>query len=104
MFVYWLSRPTLNRGSNPQLQVNQDLYFLKTLKEAEKVDAAISKAALNKFSHQLWYFCEEAISVSLFDDEVDEETTIKMTGNMNRDSRISWQLQKRYVLSKEELT
>src|SRR5436190_7948102 len=35
---------------------NQDLRFLKMLKEYEKVDATISKASISKFSHHLWYF------------------------------------------------
>ncbi|GBP10773.1 hypothetical protein EVAR_6322_1 [Eumeta japonica] len=34
---------------------NQDLCFLKRLKEYETVDKLISKAALNKFSQHLWY-------------------------------------------------
>ena len=34
---------------------NQDLRFLKMLKEFEKVDATISNASISKFSHQLWY-------------------------------------------------
>lgn len=81
---------------------NQDLCFLKTLKEYEKVDASISKASLSKFSHHLWYLCEETAILALFDDEVDKETKIKMIANFNRDS--NWQSEKRYVPSKEELT
>src|SRR5215469_526113 len=38
---------------------NQDLRFLKMLKEYEKVDATISKASISKFSNHLWYLCEE---------------------------------------------
>ncbi|CAH1109072.1 unnamed protein product [Psylliodes chrysocephalus] len=38
---------------------NQDLCFLKRLKEYEPVDKLISKAALNKFTQHPWYFSEE---------------------------------------------
>lgn len=81
---------------------NQDLCFLKSLKEYEKVDAIISKAAISKFSHHLWYLCEETVLLSLFDDEVDNQTKMKMIANFNRD-KIS-DFGKRYDPSKEELT
>jgi len=81
---------------------NQDLRFLKMLKEYEKVDATISKASISKFSHHLWYLCEETVILSLFDDEVDNQTKKKMIANFNRD-RIS-DFSKRYDPSEEELT
>lgn len=55
------------------------------LKEYEKVDATISKASTTKFSHNLWYLCEETVILSLFDDEIDKQTKEKMIVNFNRD-------------------
>lgn len=81
---------------------NQDLRFLKMLKEYEKVDATISKASISKFSHHLWYLCEETVILSLFDDEVDNQTKKKMIANFNRDKTSDFS--KRYNPSKEELT
>ncbi|CAG9792723.1 unnamed protein product [Diatraea saccharalis] len=81
---------------------NQDLCFLKMLKEYEKVDATISKASISKFSHHLWYLSEEAVILSLFDDDVCNQTKIKMIANLNRNK--SSDFGKRYETSKEELT
>lgn len=81
---------------------NQDLRFLKMLKEYEKVDATISKASISKFSHHLWYLCEETVILSLFDDEVDNQTKKKMIANFNREQTSNFS--NRYDPSKEELT
>lgn len=81
---------------------NQDLSFLKKLKDYEKVDAIISKNAINKFCHHLWYLCEETVILSLFDDEVDNQTKMKMIANLKR-SKIS-DFSKRYIPSKEEMS
>ena len=81
---------------------NQDLCFLKALKEYEKVDAASFKASISKFVNHLWYMCEEAVMLLLFDDEVDSKTKTKMINNLNRDE--SSDSAKRYVPSKEEIT
>jgi len=81
---------------------NQDLYFLKALKEYEKVDTTVSKAALSKFSHHLWYLCEETVILSLFDNEVDNQTKMKMIENLDRDKRSD--VGKRYIPSKEEMS
>ncbi|XP_074108448.1 uncharacterized protein LOC141533454 [Cotesia typhae] len=81
---------------------NQDLSFLKALKEYEKVDATSSKASISKFIHHLWYLCEETVMLSLFDEEVDTKTKTKMINNLNRDE--SSDSSKRYVPSKEDIT
>ncbi|XP_047034968.1 uncharacterized protein LOC124641007 [Helicoverpa zea] len=81
---------------------NQDLSFLKALKEYEKVDATISKASISKFIRHLWYLCEETVILSLFDEEVDTKTKTKIINNLNRDE--SSDSSKRYVPSKEEIT
>lgn len=81
---------------------NQDLSFLKALKEYEKVDATISKASISKFIRHLWYLCEETVILSLFDEEVDTKTKTKMINNLNRDE--SSDSSKRYVRLKEEIT
>ncbi|GBM87815.1 hypothetical protein AVEN_38486-1 [Araneus ventricosus] len=79
----------------------KDLCFLKSLKAYEKVNESISKAALQKFSQQLWYFTDEIAVLALFDDDVDEETKLKMVANLHRE--IFSTHQKRYIPSKEEL-
>ncbi|GBL82909.1 hypothetical protein AVEN_270914-1 [Araneus ventricosus] len=58
----------------------KDLCFLKSLKAYEKVNESISKAALQKFSQQLWYFTDEIAVLALFDDDVEEETKLKNGG------------------------
>ncbi|GBN19363.1 hypothetical protein AVEN_259097-1 [Araneus ventricosus] len=78
----------------------KDLCFLKSLKASEKVNESISKAALQKFSQQLWYFTDEIAVLPLFDD-VEEETKLKMVANLHRD--IFSTHEKRYIPSKEEL-
>lgn len=79
---------------------NQDLCFIKSLKDYEKVDAIISQAALSKLCQHLWYLSEEAVLLSIFDDSVDDETKEKIVHNLDRES--SCTAQKRYIPSKEE--
>lgn len=79
----------------------QDLCFLRTLKQYERIDKTISNAALKKFSQHLWYLSEEIVILSLFDDEVDIKTKIDMVANLNIDS--SNKFNKRYVPTEEDL-
>ncbi|XP_067621941.1 uncharacterized protein [Eurosta solidaginis] len=79
---------------------NQDLLFLKTLKDYERVDKLISKAALGKFSHHLWYLSEEITLLSIFDEDVDEQTKKNIVINLKRESFDD--SGKRYVPSKDE--
>ncbi|GBN79913.1 hypothetical protein AVEN_64594-1 [Araneus ventricosus] len=79
----------------------KDLCYLKSLKAYEKVNESISKAALYKFSQYLWYFTDEIVVLALFDDDVDEETKLKMVANLHR--KIFSTHEKRYIPSKEEL-
>ncbi|KAK2577914.1 hypothetical protein KPH14_011859 [Odynerus spinipes] len=81
---------------------NEDLWFLKKLKNYERVDTTISKTAISKFSHHLWYLCEETVILSFFDNEVDNQTKMKMIANLKRD-KIS-DFGKRYIPSKEEMS
>ncbi|GBM46068.1 hypothetical protein AVEN_109652-1 [Araneus ventricosus] len=76
----------------------KDLCFLKSY---EKVNESVSKAALQKFSQQLWYFTDEIAVLALFDDDVDKETKLKMVANLHRE--IFSTQEKRYISSKEEL-
>ncbi|GBN52773.1 hypothetical protein AVEN_124347-1 [Araneus ventricosus] len=62
---------------------------------------AVSKAASQKFSQHLWYFTEEIAVLALFDDDVDEETKLKMVANLHRE--IFSTREKRYIPLKEEL-
>ncbi|GBO15976.1 hypothetical protein AVEN_53146-1 [Araneus ventricosus] len=79
----------------------KDLCFLKSLKAYEKVNESISKAASQKFSQNLWYFTDEIEVLVLFDDDVDEETKLKMGANLHK--KIFSTHEKRYIPSKEEL-
>lgn len=81
---------------------NQDLCFLKAVKEYEKVDMTISKAAIRKFSNHLWYLCEETVILSLFDNEVDSQTKTKIITNLNRNRKSDFG--KRYIPSNEEMS
>lgn len=82
----------------------QDLCFLKAMKAYEKVDKSISNAALKKFSHHLWYLIDEVSVMSLFDDEVDQETKVKIVSNLaNESPSPSSAHSKRYIPSKDEL-
>ncbi|GBN08062.1 hypothetical protein AVEN_244468-1 [Araneus ventricosus] len=63
---------------------NKDLCFLKSLKAYENVNESILKAALQKFRQHLWYLTNEIAVLALFDDDVDEETKLKMVANLHR--------------------
>ncbi|RVE41909.1 hypothetical protein evm_013442 [Chilo suppressalis] len=104
MFAYLSPPCVLNLGSNAVAikAPNQDLCFLKALKEYEKVDTTSSKASISKFVHHLWYLYEETVMLSLFDKEVDSKTKTKMINNLNKDE--SSDSAKRYLPSKEEIT
>lgn len=80
---------------------NQDLCFLKSLKKYENVEKNISKAALHKFSQHLWYLTDEAAILSLFDDEVDKATKIKIVVSLTKENIST--TGKRYIPSKDEL-
>ncbi|GBM59701.1 hypothetical protein AVEN_204721-1 [Araneus ventricosus] len=64
----------------------KDLCFLKSLKAYENVSESIQKAALQKFSQHLWYLIDEIAVLALFDDDVDEETKLKMVANLHREN------------------
>lgn len=81
---------------------NQDLCFLKRLKEYETVDKLISKAARSKFSKHLWYLSEEIAVLSLFDDEVNEQTKTNILVNLQRESL--YDSGKRYIPSEEDMS
>lgn len=81
---------------------NQDLRFLKAIKDYERVDKLISKAALSKFCQHMWYLSEEIVVLSLFDNEVDEHTKVNIVANLQRESL--YDSGKRYVPSKEEIS
>nr|CAH7768672.1 unnamed protein product [Callosobruchus chinensis] len=81
---------------------NQDLRFLKGLKEYETVNEEISKAALSKFCQHLWYLSEEITVLSLFDDEVDEQTKANIVANLKRATL--YDSLKRYIPSKEDMS
>lgn len=80
----------------------QDLCFLKSMKAYEKIDKTISKAALQKFCQHLWYLTDEVSILSLFDDDVDQETKVKMVTNLDKENLSAHD--KRYIASKEELS
>ncbi|GBN53299.1 hypothetical protein AVEN_246400-1 [Araneus ventricosus] len=77
----------------------KDLCFLNSWKAYEKVNESISKAALQKFSQQLWYFTDGIAVLALFDDDVNEETKLKMVANSHREI---FSTHERYIPSKEE--
>ncbi|XP_046409261.1 uncharacterized protein LOC124174209 [Ischnura elegans] len=79
----------------------QDLCFLKSMKAYEKIDKSISKAALQKIIQHLWYLTDEISVLSLFDDDVDQETKGKMVENLTKENLSTHG--KRYIPSKEEL-
>ena len=74
---------------------------MKTLKDYEKVDKVISQAALSKFCQHLLYLSEEIAALSLFDDDVDEETKVRIVANLERECLFD--LQKKYFPMKEEI-
>ncbi|CAH1965331.1 unnamed protein product [Acanthoscelides obtectus] len=61
----------------------QDSCFLKATEAYERIDKTISKAVLQKFcQHFLWYLAGEVSVLSLLDDDVDEETEVKIVANL----------------------
>lgn len=81
---------------------NQDLGFLKAVKGYNEIDETISNAAVSKFCKHLWYLSEEAVILSLFDDEVDDKTKTNMLVNLNR-GQIS-DFNKRYIPTSDEMS
>jgi hypothetical protein len=79
----------------------QNWCFLKSLKVYENVDESISKAALHKFCQHLWYLTEEVAVLTLFDNDVSQETKEKIVANLNKESFSTHE--KRYIPSKEKL-
>ena len=75
--------------------------FLKSLKAYENVNESISKAALQNFLKHLWYLTDEIAVLELFDDNVDEETKLKMVAKLHRESFSTHE--KRYIPSTKEL-
>ena len=71
------------------------------MKAYEKIDKSIAKAALQKISQHLWYLTDEVSVLSLFDDDVDQETKVKMAENLIKENLSTHG--KRYIPSKEEL-
>ena len=61
----------------------------------------ISKAAISKFTHRLWYLSEEIAVLSLFDNEVDKQTKPNVVANLQLESLNGENIW--YVSSKEEM-
>lgn len=80
----------------------QDLCFLKAMKAYETVDETISKAAIQKFHQHLWYLTEEVSVLSLFDDDVNQESKVKMVANLAKENSLVHN--KRYIPSRKELS
>ncbi|GBP68430.1 G-protein-signaling modulator 2 [Eumeta japonica] len=76
------------------------IYSLK-MSLLEAVDKTISKAALQKFCQHLWYLVDEGAVLSLFDDNVDQETKIKIVKNLSKENPPVYN--KQYIPSKEDL-
>ncbi|GBP90157.1 hypothetical protein EVAR_65408_1 [Eumeta japonica] len=81
---------------------NQDLCYLKKLKDYETVDKLISEAVLSKFSRHFWYLSEEITVLSLFDDVINKETKGKIVMNLQSESLDD--TGKRYIPSKEDMS
>ncbi|XP_046408817.1 uncharacterized protein LOC124173330 [Ischnura elegans] len=71
------------------------------MKAYEKIDKSISKAALKKKIQHLWYLTDEIFVLSLFDDDLDQETKGKMVENLTKENLSTHG--KRYIPSKDEL-
>nr|CAH7748738.1 unnamed protein product [Callosobruchus chinensis] len=73
-----------------------------SLKEYETVNEEVSKAALSKFCQHLWYLSQEITVLSLFDDEVDEQTKANIVANLQRAT--FYDSLKRYIPSEEDMS
>lgn len=71
----------------------------KIVEVNEHVDESISKAALQKFCHHLWYLSDQVLS--LFEDEVEQLTKSRMVANLNKGTVST--TANRYIPSKEDL-
>jgi len=72
-----------------------------SMKAYEKIDKNISEAALRKMSQHLWYLTDEVFVLSLFDDDVDQKTKVKIVENLTKKNFSTHG--KRYIPLKEEL-
>lgn len=61
---------------------NQDLEFLKAATEYASIDQKLSQKLVAKFCGHLWYLSGEAVALALFDENVPDETKVKMTKAM----------------------
>ncbi|KAG8227805.1 hypothetical protein J437_LFUL006219 [Ladona fulva] len=75
--------------------------ILASMKVYEKIDKSIAKAALQEINQHLLYMSDEFSVLSLFDDDMDQETKVKMVENLSKE--ILSTHGKRYIPSKEEL-
>lgn len=62
---------------DPTKAPNQDLQLLKDLKDYEKINAKVAKAALNKLLLHLWYLTEKLAPLAFFDDSLPLEAKSK---------------------------
>ncbi len=61
----------------------------------------LSKGALQNFLQKFWYLTDEIAVLTHFDDDVEEETKLKMVTNLQRENFSIYE--KRYIPSREEL-
>ncbi|XP_050530606.1 uncharacterized protein LOC126899603 [Daktulosphaira vitifoliae] len=73
----WFSAP------NAALAPNLDLQFIKNIIDYEPIDKDISKVVLKKISGHLWYLVSETAAMAFFDDDLCEDTKIKMVNSLN---------------------
>nr|CAH7738648.1 unnamed protein product [Callosobruchus chinensis] len=66
------------------------------------INNEIFKAALSKFCQHLWHLPEEITVLSLYDDEVDEQTKANIVANLQRETL--YDSLKRYIPSKEDMS
>jgi hypothetical protein len=76
----------------------KDLCFLKSLKSYENVNESFSKGALQKLLQNSWYLTDKIAVLSHFDNDVDEETKLKMVTNLQTENFSTYE--KRYIPSK----
>jgi len=61
----------------------QDFNLLSMLKQYERIDKDISRAALDKVCRHLWYLSSELVGLAFFDSNISNETKKKMFQNLN---------------------
>lgn len=78
----WFNAPNACFAPRQDLQFLHDLYAYKT------IDEKLSEVTQKKFINHLWYLSPESVGFAFFDDEISDDTKIKMVQALKNDDNV----------------